>query len=81
MPRSRKSGRTRLKTMATPHWSSLAEARHMAYVVHDLFQSQVLNHTSVVLNPEWYRNAYRAQEALWEVYRKISLEDVAPEKS
>jgi predicted DNA-binding transcriptional regulator AlpA len=47
------------------------EALHTASVALDLFSGHVMDHPSVLLNPEWYRLADEAQDAIFRLYQAI----------
>lgn len=47
------------------------EALHTAYVLMETFEHYVLNHPSVVGDPDMYRQCYRTFEQMFETYQII----------
>ncbi|MQX70114.1 hypothetical protein [Sinorhizobium meliloti] len=55
----------------TPGTHGCHEALHVASMLGDLVDGQLCNHPAVLLNPEWYSLAEKAQDALFELYQAI----------
>lgn len=47
------------------------EALHVAHLVYDLIERQLLTHGAIIQNAEWFRHVYKAQEELGELYQSI----------
>lgn len=47
------------------------EALHVASMLGDLVEGQLCNHPAVLLNPEWYALAEKAQDVLFDLYQAI----------
>ena len=47
------------------------EALHTAFVQMEVWDSYVMEHPSVVNDPELFRQAWRAHEEMWEMYQLL----------
>ncbi|MDK1489401.1 hypothetical protein QN219_04935 [Sinorhizobium sp. 7-81] len=56
------------------------EALHVASMLGDFVDERLCNHPAVLLNPEWYRLASAAQDALFELYQAIGSAHLGDEK-
>lgn len=59
------------------------EAMHSTAIVLDLLDDRLLQHPAVASNPEWFRLASRASEALFNLYQSMGaaqLDTNAPEE-
>lgn len=52
------------------------EATHTASIVLDLVDQHLLHHPAIAANPEWFRHASRASEALFNLYQSMGSAQV-----
>lgn len=50
------------------------EALHMASVVGDMVDTQLLSHPAIIANPEWFAKAEAAAKACYDLYQAIGAE-------
>ncbi|SEP67620.1 hypothetical protein SAMN05216548_101235 [Faunimonas pinastri] len=55
------------------------EALHVSSIELQSVSDNLMSHPAVALNSEWYQLAYRAHEALVELYQAIGAEHLATE--
>ena len=57
------------------------EALHMANMLADTIDRQLLTHPAILLNPHWYARVWRACDELGALYQKIGPVHVGGEKA
>lgn len=55
----------------SPGSTGFHEATHTASIVLDLLDQHILHHPAIAGNPEWFRYASRASEALFNLYQSM----------
>jgi hypothetical protein len=55
------------------HEIAYSEILHAAYMVTDITEGHLVDHPSVILDPEAYRFARRAHEALFDLYQRLGV--------
>ncbi|MBB3978030.1 hypothetical protein GGQ64_003244 [Rhizobium azooxidifex] len=60
-----------LLARSAPGTRSCHEATHTASIVLDLVDQHLLHHPAIAANPEWFRYASRASEALFNLYQSM----------
>jgi hypothetical protein len=68
--------RQRLEARYAPGTFGCHEALHVASLLMEEVDRHLAEHPAVALNPDWYRLAVRAQEALFELYQEIGAAHV-----
>jgi hypothetical protein len=66
-----------LKAQYSPGSLGCHEALHAASIAMDLFEGHVMEHPAVLINPEWFRLAAQAQEAMYALYDAIGQDHLA----
>ena len=59
-----------------PGSTGFHEATHTAFIVLDLLDQHLLHHPAIAGNPEWFRHASRASEALFNLYQSMGAAQV-----
>ncbi|MDF1634883.1 hypothetical protein [Mycoplana sp. MJR14] len=60
-----------ISTRNAPGTRSCHEATHTASIVLDLVDQHLLHHPAIAANPEWFRHASKASEALFNLYQSM----------
>lgn len=71
LARSKQSTPATLATRNAPGSIGFHEATHTASIVLDLLDQHLLRHPAITANPEWFRYASRASEALFNLYQSM----------
>lgn len=60
--------------MFAPGTYGCHEALHMASVLAEQVDAQLLEHAAIIHRPDWYQLAWTAQQALMDLYQAIGAE-------
>ena len=76
LARSKQTTPTALLTAYAPGSVGFHEATHTASIVLDLLDQHLLHHPAIAGNPEWFRYASHASEALFNLYQSMGAAQV-----
>lgn len=71
LAQSRRTTPGELIAHSAPGTRAFHEATHTASIVLDLVDQHLLHHPAIAANPEWFRFASRASEALFNLYQSL----------